>query len=211
MTSSSTVRRLDRRTCPHCDRCVFYKTCRAHYYDAFGDSWTRATFVGETGSTANHDLIRDGESPPRLLANTAQVVDVEPEDDHADDLHPPSIAWNMMRICPHHQVPQTARVCIKIVCVVTLTIYGYFLTLIDNDEEVWDETEEIVLDYINPPSLEVSTANNIGDQNASVLMRWIITFTFYLKSKYKLSDAVANVILKFMSILFRVLGAFSPI
>ena len=44
MASSSTVRRLDRRTCPHCDRCVSYKTYRARkrlYYDAFGDSWTR--------------------------------------------------------------------------------------------------------------------------------------------------------------------------
>ena len=74
---------------------------------------------------------------------------------------------------------------------------------------MWDETEEDILEDINPSSLEV--ANNVGDRNASIFMYWIVTFILHLRSKYSLSDAVANVILKFMSILFRVLGAFSPI
>ena len=76
------------------------------------------------------------------------------------------------------------------------------------------ENEEDILDDLKPPSGPGSTHvdHAEGDiSQSSIFVQWIIAFISYLRNIYKISDIVTGKLLKFLCVLFGLLGQFSNV
>ena len=62
---------------------------------------------------------------------------------------------------------------------------------LEDEDEVWDESEEVNQD-IEPPSVEAYESLGSGDRQPSTLARWIVFFIAYLRAFHSLSDTVAD-------------------
>ena len=72
---------------------------------------------------------------------------------------------------------------------------------------MWNESdEEDVITDIEPPNIGDFTAR---ENSTGVLVKWIIAFISYMRGVFNLSDAAASFMLKFLSILFGILGRIS--
>lgn len=78
--------------------------------------------------------------------------------------------------------------------------------------EVWIESdEEIVNDVeMSPPSIHQSNEPTSGkDKKMFTLVNWIRVFLYYLRQSYGLSDVATSMLLKFLAVLFGILGTIS--
>ena len=77
---------------------------------------------------------------------------------------------------------------------------------------VWSVSDEEIADDIesSPPSMQqCSVSPSEEDRKMYAIVLWIKAFVFYLRRSYGLSDAVTSVLLKFLAVLFNVLGLVS--
>ena len=88
-----------------------------------------------------------------------------------------------------------------------------------NSNEFWDDSDD---DYNDEDAVEVSTEvlHIAGDNDApdfvvdddsdqfSKLVCWMVGFLLTMQSKYYISDAALNVLVKFLSVFFNVIGKF---
>ena len=61
-----------------------------------------------------------------------------------------------------------------------------------------------------PPIVPVFEPETKEDQSARSLLKWIVGFLFVLQAKYHIPNAAIDLLIKFMSAIFCVLGQFSP-
>lgn len=89
---------------------------------------------------------------------------------------------------------------------------SYFFSLIADDasEEVWDD-DDYVMDDFEPNMVTPMQLNEKSHPEASNLVKWIVRFVSFMQAVYQLSDKVTELWIKFLSVLFLVLGRFSPI
>lgn len=94
---------------------------------------------------------------------------------------------------------------LKLISEVTVCFYP----LLDI-EELWNESEEVMED-MEPEAIAPIFSNSGEHHQASSLVKWVIAFIAFVQATYKLSDMLAEVWIKFLKILFRVLGTFSSL
>lgn len=83
--------------------------------------------------------------------------------------------------------------------------------IIEPMSELWNESEDEITMDIEPelPSIQPQVLS-AEERKIQILKVWIIGFLTHLRRVYSISDAVTSLLLKFMSILFGILGQIFP-
>ena len=73
----------------------------------------------------------------------------------------------------------------------------------DEEEiEVWTDEDDLPA----PNSIDLLQCSTSYPQTTISMVNWILTFIYFLRFKFGISDAVTSLLLKFFKILFTVLG-----